>query len=421
MMIATAQSFVPRASPSAGSLRALDAVNFFVAASLAGFGPFVAVFLGEQTWSQEEIGLVLSIGAAAGLLAQVPGGELLDVVRSKCFLIALGMVMVGLSAGIIALWPAFAPVCVALVLQGVTGGFLGTAITSISLGLVGHDLLGERLGRNQCFRSIGSLAAAAILGAVGYFLSNRAIFFATALFVVPALAALGRINADDIHFGQSVGVPDHHLTTEPSRARRRQFWGDRGLLTLACSLFLFQMADAAILPLIGGTLAKTEGSRSALIMSVLLVVPQIVVALMAPWAGRRAKTWGRRPLLIIGFSVVPARALAFAMTTDPVILAAVQVLDGISGAVLGVLQALIIADLTIGTGRFNFVQGLVGVASGIGASVSTTLFGLIADSLGRSVAFLAISVTGLLAVVVVWFFMPETRPSLSLHRNVAHV
>jgi MFS family permease len=109
------------------------------------------------------------------------------------------------------------------------------------------------------------------------------------------------------------------------------------------------------------------------------------------------------------------------MTTDPVILAAVQVLDGISGAVLGVLQALIIADLTIGTGRFNFVQGLVGVASGIGASVSTTLFGLIADSLGRSVAFLAISVTGLLAVVVVWFFMPETRPSLSLHRNVVHV
>src|ERR1700736_3644564 len=192
MTITTTQSFNTRALPVAGSLmRALDTVNFSVAASLAGFGPFVAVFLGEQTWSQEEIGLVLSIGAAARLLAQVPGGELLDVVRSKCFLIALGMVMVGLSAGIIALWPAFAPVCVALVLQGITGGFLGTAITSISLGLVGHDLLSERLGRNQCFRSIGSLAAAAILGAVGYFLSNRAIFFATALFVLPALAALG--------------------------------------------------------------------------------------------------------------------------------------------------------------------------------------------------------------------------------------
>lgn len=97
------------------------------------------------------------------------------------------------------------------------------------------------------------------------------------------------------------------------------------------------------------------------------------------------------------------------MITDPIILAAVQALDGISGAVLGVLQALIIADLTNGTGRFN-LEGLVGVASGVGASVSTTLFGLIADSLGRAAAFLAITLTGLLAVVIVWLFMPEAKP-----------
>jgi MFS family permease len=189
------------------------------------------------------------------------------------------------------------------------------------------------------------------------------------------------------------------------------------LLAFACCLFLFQMADASILPLIGGTLAETEGNRSALIMSALLIVPQMLVALMAPWAGRWAKTWGRRPLLLIGFSVLPVRALLFEMTTDPIILAAVQALDGISGAVLGALQALIIADLTNGTGRFNLAQGLVGVASGLGASVSTTLFGLIADSLGRAAAFLAITLTGLLAVVIVWLFMPETKPFNLTHAS----
>jgi MFS family permease len=119
----------------------------------------------------------------------------------------------------------------------------------------------------------------------------------------------------------------------------------------------------------------------------------------------------------MGFSVLPVRALLFAMTTDPIILAAVQALDGISGAVLGVLQALIIADLTNGTGRFNLAQGLVGVASGLGASVSTTLFGLIADSLGRAAAFLAITLTGLLAVVIVWLFMPETKPFNLTHAS----
>src|SRR3974390_1087966 len=98
MTITTSQRFVAEPAPSAQSLRALDAVNFFVAAVLAGFGPFVAVVLGNQGWSQEEIGFVLSIGAAAGLLAQLPGGELLDVVRSKRFLVALGIVLIGLGA-----------------------------------------------------------------------------------------------------------------------------------------------------------------------------------------------------------------------------------------------------------------------------------------------------------------------------------
>jgi MFS family permease len=411
MTIAAAQSLNASASPSDQSLRALDGVNLFVAGVLAGFGPFVAVFLGDQGWSQEQIGFVLSAAGIAGLLAQLPGGELLDVVRSKRLLVGLGTIMIGLGALIIALWPAFTPVSVALVLQGITGGFLGPAIASISLGLVGHDLLGERLGRNQRFKSIGSLAAAGILGVVGYFLSNRDIFLTTAVLVLPALVALVRIRADDIHFGRSVGAPDHHQSARPPRIRRRAFWRNRYLLIFAGCLFMFQMVDASILPLIGGTLGHTEGSRSALTMSGLVIVPQIIVAVMAPWAGRQANSWGRRPLLLLGFGVLPIRALLFTVIADPMLLLAVQLLDGVSGTVLGVLQALVIADLTNGTGRFNLAQGLVGVTSGIGASVSTTMSGVITESFGRAAGFLALALMGLAAVAMVWLFMPETKPS----------
>jgi len=45
---------------------------------------------------------------------------------------------------------------------------------------------------------------------------------------------------------------------------------------------------------------------------------------------------------------------------------------------LGVLAALIVTDLTMGTGRFNLAQGFVGMVSGVGASLSTTLSGLVA-------------------------------------------
>jgi MFS family permease len=141
------------------------------------------------------------------------------------------------------------------------------------------------------------------------------------------------------------------------------------------------------------------------------MVPQVIVAIMAPWAGRQANTWGRRPLLIVGFAALPIRALLFAFTADPAILIAAQVLDGISGTMLGVLTALTVADLTAGTGRFNIAQGFVGTISGIGAAISTAASGLVAGNFGRSAGFLSIAAVALTAVLVLWLLMPETHPS----------
>jgi MFS family permease len=384
--------------PPTRSLRALDGVNFFIAAVLAGFGPFVAVYLGGRGWLQQDIGFILSVPGIAGLLVQIPGGELLDATRSKRLLVGVGTLMLAGGALIIATRSDFSFVFAAMVLQGVTGGFLGPVITAITLGIVGHSALAERLGRNQYFKSTGNLLAAALMGAIGYFWSDRMIFFTTAVLAVPTLVALLQIRAADIHFGRSVGAPDHHEPTRPRRTARRAFWKNRSLLAFAGCLFLFQAADASILPLIGGTLARSAGNRSSLVMSALIVVPQIVVALLARWAGRGAESWGRRPLLLVGFGALSIRALLFALIADPVFLIALQTLDGISGAVLGILTTLIVADLTHGTGRFNLAQGLVGTISGIGAALSTTLTGLVAGSFGRTAGFLLVAAMAAAAV-----------------------
>ena len=398
-------------SPSGTSLRGLDAVNLFLAGALSGFGPYVAVFLAEQKWTQQDIGFVLTAGGFAGLLSQLPGGALLDAIRSKRFAVALGAAMVAAGALIIAVWPTFPLVLAALVLQGITGGFMGLAIAAISLGLVGHAALAERLGRNQRFASTGGVVAAGLMGLIAYFLSYRAIFFAAAALVLPVLAALGRIQPSDIHFGRASCLPDHQGPSAPPRAQLRSLWKNRGLLTFAGCVFLFQMANASMLPLAGEALAYSKDAFSSLIVSALIMVPQVIVAIMAPWAGRRANTWGRRPLLLVGFAALPIRALVFAWTTNPTILIAAQILDGVSGTMLGVLTALIVADLTMGTGRFNLAQGFVGTISGIGASLSTTLSGLVAGSLGRAAAFLGIAAVALAAVLLLWLLMPETNPS----------
>ena len=398
-------------SPSGTSLRGLDAVNLFLAGALSGFGPYVAAFLAEQKWTQQDIGFVLTAAGFAGLLNQLPGGALLDAIRSKRIAVALGAAMVAAGALIIALWPSFPLVLTALVLQGVTGGFLGLAIAAISLGLVGHAALAERLGRNQRFASTGGVVAAGLMGLVAYVLSYRAIFFVAAALVLPLLAGLGRIRSSDIHFGRASCVPNHQGPSAPPRARLRSLSKNRGLLIFAGCVFLFQMANASMLPLASEAFAYSKEALSSLIVSALIMVPQVIVAIMAPWVGRRANIWGRRPLLLVGFAALPIRALVFAWTANPTILIAAQILDGLSGTMLGVLTALIIADLTMGTGRFNLAQGLVGTMSGIGASLSTTLSGLVAGSLGRAAGFLGIATVALAAVLLVWLLMPETKPS----------
>jgi MFS family permease len=405
------------ASPSDASLRSLDAVNLLLAGALSGFGPYVAVFLAEQKWSQQSIGFVLTAAGFVGLLTQLPAGGLLDAVRSKRNVVALGAIMVAAGALIIAFWPSFPLVLAALVLQGITGGFLGLAITAISLGLVGHAALGERLGRNQRFASTGGVLAAGFMGLIGYFLSYRAIFLTAAALVVPLLFALGHIQPSDIHFGRACGAPDHHGPGTPPRAQRRSVWTNRSLLTFAGCVFLFQLANASMLPLVGVSLVYGGVAFSSLIVSALIIVPQVIVALMAQWAGRQARIWGRRPLLLLGFAALPVRSLLFAWATDPTVLIAAQVLDGVSGTMLGVLTALVIADLTKGTGRFNLAQGFVGTMSGVGASLSTTLSSQIAGSLGRSTGFLGISVVALAALLMLWSLMPETSPSNENRRS----
>ncbi|MBO0717974.1 MAG: MFS transporter, partial [Rhizobiales bacterium] len=141
-----------------------------------------------------------------------------------------------------------------------------------------------------------------------------------------------------------------------------------------------------------------------------IVVPQVVVAILSPWVGVRAQIWGRRPLLLIGFAALPIRGLLFAFISDPSLLMVVQILDGITASVFAVMVPLVVADLTRGTGHFNLGQGILGTATGIGASLSATLAGYLTDRFGSAAAFGSLATIALTGFALVWFLMPETRP-----------
>src|SRR5262245_41417144 len=232
--------------PPIDSLRALDWLNFLLAALLMGFGPFVGLYLADRGWVPANVGLVLTTVAVAGLLTQIPAGELIDMVKAKRVLMGTGIAAVALGLLILGLRPDFSSVFAAAVLQGVAGSILGPGIAAISLGLVGHDALSRRLGRNQRLASIGGLSAAAMMGIVGYFLSTRDIFLITAALGLPVILALARIRPSDIHFARSCGAPDLH-PTHPRRVSRAALLRDHRLLAFAVCLFLFQLANASML------------------------------------------------------------------------------------------------------------------------------------------------------------------------------
>jgi len=358
---------------------------------------------------------VLSAGTIAAMASQVPGGALVDAMRSKRAAAAAAIVAVIASALCIALWPAFLPIAAAEVLHAFASSALGPAIAALSLALVGHGALGERLGRNARYAALGNAFAAGLMGLCGYFLSGRAVFLLTAALGFPALAALNTIGRE----GSSRPRGDAPETTSPNPpeapGRSWRFLSDRRLLVFCLCAALFQLANAAMLPLAAGLVTERAGRAAPLVIAACIVGPQIVTAIISPFAGRAADEWGRRPILLVGFAVLPIRGVLLAAIFNPYAMILIQLLDGLSAAAFGVLLPLIVADITRNTGRYTTCLGLVGLAIGGGATLSTTAAGLVADQFGGGAAFLSLAGVGLCATALLATAMPETKPPPPSH------
>jgi MFS family permease len=390
-----------RTPASPQSRGGLDWMNFFIADIQTGFGTFVAFYLANRSWSPSSVGLALTVGGLAGVLAQIPGGALADIVTWKRGLVAIGIAMIGAAALILALAPSFGAVIFAEILHGATAGIITPAIGAISLGLVGRRAMSLRAGRNFRYAAGGHALTAAMMGFAGAYFSENAIFIAAAALCVPALIALSFIRRDEIDYSRARNAAIGEQRDKV--ARILDLAKNRKLVLFTAALALFQLADASILPLIGENLAtRPQGS---------LRTGQIVVAILAPWVGYHSERKGRRPLLLIGFALEPVRAALLAFTSSYVFLAISQLLDGISGAIIGVLTVIVITDLTTGTGRFNLATGAVGAVTGIAASLSTVATGFFFQGFGAVSGFFAIAVVAGGATVLLWLFLSETKPA----------
>ena len=399
-----------RATKSGFRPVSLDAVNFLSADVRGAIGPYLNVFLvTQQQWSQSEVGLVTTISGLLGIAVQTPIGAAIDETRSKRGVVVVALAVLAITAVVIFAFPTFWPVAIANSLMAVSGDVFGPAVAALTLGLFARKLLARRMGRNSAFDHAGNVAIALVAGAVGYAFSQRAVFLLVPVFAVLTVIAVLSIPAEAIDYNRARDLDgDADVAGTAGVAGYGILFKSRPLVIFGLCVMLFHFANAPLLALVGQKLATAYPKEATAMMSACIIAAQAVMLPIAVLVGFKADSWGRKPLFLAGFAILPIRAVLYTLSDNSFWLIGVQVLDGIGAGIFGALTPLVIADIMRGTGRYNLAQGAIATVQGIGASLSGLAAGVIVDHFGYSAAFLSAGAAAVVALGVFALRMPET-------------
>lgn len=390
------------------SLRALDCLNMFIGDVLGGLGPYLAAYLrSSRHWDQASIGAALSAMGIATILTQTPAGALIDRLRQKRILMCFAAGLMSLSCIAITCFDQFHAVITAQILYGVGAAIAGPCIVAISLGLVGHKKFAPRIARNEALNHVGNVSAAVLAGFAGYMFSPSWIFYLVAVFGLASIIATCFIKECDIDHDVARGAQDEDSCK--MKVSLAVLFFDRRIVAFALAVFLFHLANAAMLPLAGQYLSEGRPKEAPVWISVCIIAAQFVMIPVSIMAGKLVQTWGRKPVFLIGFSVLPIRGILYTLSNSPFLVVPVQLLDGIGAGIFGVLASVIVADLTKGTGHYNITRGMIITSQGVGAALSNLLAGWVVLKAGYSIGFMSLAFIGLVGLLLCSFGLPETR------------
>ncbi|OXS21183.1 MFS transporter [Pseudomonas fluorescens] len=400
----------------------LDSLNFFLADVRDGLGPYLAIYLlAVHKWDPASIGVVMTLAGIAALLTQGPAGALIDRTRSKRAVIAVAALLVTGSCVLLPFVSSFSLVALTQAASAVAASVFAPAISAISLGITGPRAFTRRTGRNETFNHAGNAVAALLAGGLAYLFGPVVVFYLMAFMALASIVAVSCVSAAAIDHEVARGFdPAHHHDHEqPSGIK--VLLSNRPLLLFAICCALFHLANAAMLPLVSQKLSQINLHMATPLTSACIVAAQVVMVPMAWLVGSKADVWGRKPLLILGFVILPIRGVLYTLSNDPYWLVAVQMLDGIGAGIFGALFPVIVKDLTQGTGRFNVSLGALSTVFGLGAALSNSLAGFVVQQAGYNAAFLTLAGVAAVALTLLWLAMPETleKPSFERHTTVA--
>ena len=392
------------------SLQVLCLLNFFIADVRDGLGPFLGIFLVSHHWRAEEIGLVMTVGGLAGLLATFPAGMIVDATRYKRLLIITSSLLITFSA--LALWyfPTSTVVILSQIITGIAAAIVAPAIAGITLGITGQKGFSVQMGRNEAFNHSGNMAVAVLAAITCWIWGTGSVFLLMTTMAVCAVVCTLAINKNDIDHDVARGVEKHQgpaVSVSVLALLKRP-----ELAVTGVTLLLFHLANAAQLPMLSMKVASspsgslfTPGTYAALTVA----ISQAVMIPVALLTARYASKYGYARLIGIALIVLPFRAAIASFWSNEFVIFPVQALDGVGAGILGVAVPGLIASLFNGSGHINAALGLVMLLQGLGASFSPALAGAIVSHSSWSFAYMILAVIALCALFIWLIFSRHIR------------
>lgn len=390
------------------SLQALCLTSFFIADVRDGLGPFLGIFLTQRHWQPDDIGLLMTAGGVAGLLATLPAGFITDASKNKRLILALLCVLITGTTLLLWLSQANAVVAFSQIVSGICAAFVGPLITGITLGLTGQKGFSAQMGKNEAFNHGGNFITALIAGGIAWYWGIGGIFILMTCTMLLTLIALTGIRSSDIddnaarglESGASAQVPDFSVLAK-----------NKPLLITGLTLLLFHLANAALLPMLSMRVAAAPGAvNPGLYAAATVIISQLVMIPVAIWTAGRIDRAGYWRLIMLALLVMPVRAALAASSAAPLMMVPVQILDGVAAGVLGVVVPSFIVVLLRGNGHVNAGQSVVMLMQGAGAAMSPALTGMIAGHYSFATAFSVLSVIALTALLIWWRYAPLLSP-----------
>ncbi len=386
----------------------MNAANFLLAEMVGVIVPFMNVLLRQHGWNYADIGVATALAGFGLFFMQIPAGILSDRVRNQGLLLAVTSLGLGLCCGLLPFsvekhfW-----IYVLLFSGGAFASFFVPLLASLALSLVGRKRLDSTMGENQSWNHAGNIASAMLALLLVKYLGIVAVFEMIAVISVLAATSVFLIRADN---AGAAGALEDVSSRERPVFKPRFKWSDllrdRTIRILLVSVALFHLANAPVMPLVGLYLKHLGGGNDQVAWAVLIA--QTVMVPVAWLAGKECSARGRKPVFAVAFLILPIRIALYSFTRNPMLLLAIQALDGIGAGVYGVVIALICSDLTRHTQGFNTLMGLAQAALALGGVLGPLLQGLSTEHLGFPAAFRILAGIAGLGAILFLLKMPET-------------